>query len=204
MKIAEIIEDAGINKGVIVSKMGFTKNGISFAEYKNIGLVELREIEKRDWQNHVKKPILQVALGSITTFIERRRPEISSVIIDSAINNHISGEITSRKMAVRHNSGEEVPLDQYFEAFKKTLHENEPEKIVESYFELKGAILVDKASKEEIPIKGFTLSGKLTVTNKDVNREIEIVDEVWLTMKNLFERNSFSVSNWGFIKKDEK
>lgn len=204
MKIAEIIEDSGISKGVVVSKMGFTEDGISYAEHKNIGLVELREIEKRDWQDQLKKPFFQVALGSITTFIELRRPEISSIIIDSTNGNHISREINSRQMAVRHNSGEEVSIDQYFEAFKKILHDNEPEKIVEKYYELKDAILINRATKEETPISGFTLLGKLTVNNNNVKREIEIVDEVWLTMKNLFERNSFSVSNWGIIKKDEK
>lgn len=114
-------------------KMGFTEDGISYAEYKNIGLVELREIEKRDWKDQLKKPIFQVALGSITTFIELRRPVITSIIIDSANDNHIYEKINSRQMAVRHNSGEEVSLDQYFEAFKKILHDIEPEKIVEKY-----------------------------------------------------------------------
>ena len=32
MKIAEIVEDSGINKGVVVSKMGFTEDGISYAK----------------------------------------------------------------------------------------------------------------------------------------------------------------------------
>ncbi len=204
MKVAEIIEDSGISKGVVVSKMGFTEDGISYAKYKNIGLVELREIEKRDWQDQLRKPFFQVALGSITTFIELRRPEISSIIIDSAKNNPISGKINSRQMVVRHNSGEEVSLDQYFEAFKKMLHDHEPEKIVEKYYGLKDTILINRATKEETPISGFTLLGKLTVNKNEVKREIEIVDEVWLTMKSLFEGNSFSVSKWGIIKKDEK
>lgn len=204
MKVAEIIEDSGINKGVVVSKMGFTEDGISYAKYKNIALVELREIEKRDWQDQLKKPSFQVASVSITTFVERRRPEISNIIIDSTNDNLISGKINPRQMAVRHNSGEEVSLDQYFEAFKRMLHDHEPEKVVEKYYGLKDAILINSATKEETPISGFTLLGKLTVNNNDVKREIDIVDEVWLTMKSLFEKNSFSVSKWGIIKKDEK
>src|SRR5262245_3150377 len=48
MKVVNIIEDAGIDKGVIVSKNGFTEDGISFARYKNISLVELRETGKGD------------------------------------------------------------------------------------------------------------------------------------------------------------
>lgn len=204
MKVAEIIEDSGINKGVVVSKLGFTEDGISFATYKNIGLVELREIEKRDWQDQLKKPFFQVALGSITTIIKLRRPEILSIKINSTNGNHISREPDPRQMAVRYNSGEEVSLGQYFEAFKKMLHDHEPEKVVDKYYGLKDAILINRATKEETPINGFTLLGKLTLINNDAKREIEIVDEVWLTMKTLFEGNSFFVSKLGIIKKDEK
>lgn len=48
MKLSEIIGDAGIHKGVIISRSGFTQDGIEFAKHKNIGLVELREIEEND------------------------------------------------------------------------------------------------------------------------------------------------------------
>jgi hypothetical protein len=48
VKLSEIIEDTGINKGVIVSKNGFTQDGVDYAKYRNIGLVELREIEDKD------------------------------------------------------------------------------------------------------------------------------------------------------------
>ncbi len=48
MKIYSIVEDAGIEKGVIVSKNGFTKDGAEYAKHKNISLVELREIEETD------------------------------------------------------------------------------------------------------------------------------------------------------------
>ncbi|MDP1813617.1 MAG: restriction endonuclease, partial [Leadbetterella sp.] len=197
MKVAEIIEDSRISKGVVVSKMGFTEDGISYAKYKNIGLVELREIEKGDWQDQLEKPFFQVALASFSTFIERRRPEILNVKIDSAKDYHLSEKINPIQIAVRHNSGEEVSLYQYFEAFKKILHDYEPEKIVKKYYEFQDAILINRATNEETPIRGFILLGKLTVDNFNVNREIEIVDEVWLTMESLFEGNSFSVSKWG-------
>ncbi|MCB0844417.1 MAG: hypothetical protein KDE26_14280 [Bacteroidetes bacterium] len=107
-------------------------------------------------------------------------------------------------MAVRHNTGTEALLDQFIGTFKKMLHDHEPEKIIEKHYELKDAVLINRATKEEIPISGFTLLGKLTVKNNNTKREIEIMDEVWLTMKSLFEGNSFSVSKWGIIKKDGK
>lgn len=55
MKLSETIEDARINKGVIVSKNGFTKDGLEYAKYRNIGLVELREIATKDLQNTSKE-----------------------------------------------------------------------------------------------------------------------------------------------------
>lgn len=54
MKVAAIVEDAGLNKGVIVSKNGFTPDAVSFAKYKNIGLIELREPNEEDWKGRIK------------------------------------------------------------------------------------------------------------------------------------------------------
>jgi len=59
MKVSAIIEDTGINKGVIVSKNGFTPDGITFAKYKNIGLVELREAEEKDWGRGEEEYLIQ-------------------------------------------------------------------------------------------------------------------------------------------------
>ena len=42
-EFSQIIDDARLSKGVIVSKMGFTKPAMAYAEAKNIGLVELRK-----------------------------------------------------------------------------------------------------------------------------------------------------------------
>ena len=38
MKLAAIIDDAGISKGIIVTRSGFTKYGLEYAKFKNIGL----------------------------------------------------------------------------------------------------------------------------------------------------------------------
>ena len=42
-EFAQIVQDARLSKGVMVSKMGFTGPATTYAESKNIGLVELRE-----------------------------------------------------------------------------------------------------------------------------------------------------------------
>ena len=54
MKLAEILEDARIEKGVIVSKVGFTEDAQAFAQHKNISIVELREPTEEDWRGKVR------------------------------------------------------------------------------------------------------------------------------------------------------
>ena len=52
---AQILQDANLNKCVIVSKMGFTGPGRSYAESKNIGLVELRKPLDKDWDGYIER-----------------------------------------------------------------------------------------------------------------------------------------------------
>jgi hypothetical protein len=192
MKVAEIIEDAGINKGVIVSKRGFTSDGITFAQYKNIGLVELREIEEKDWKGRKR-------IFDIKTFV--RRGEITSITIDNVGPNLKPERIETNLLKVRLVNGEEVPFDNYLTSFKKELQKEEPDKVVHKSYELKGAILVNEKTKRVTPIKGITLKGQLTV--KDVGLKWHIVDEIWLIMKSLFEKKSFTISKTGVIKEDK-
>jgi len=53
-KLAEILEDAHLHKGVIVSKRGFTDDAVAFARYKNIELVELRQPTAEDWKGRIR------------------------------------------------------------------------------------------------------------------------------------------------------
>jgi len=74
MKVSSIIEDAGISKGVIVTKSGFTKDGLEYAKFKNIGLVELRESTNKDNESTEK----QIEFGTldIITNIKVTGPKI--------------------------------------------------------------------------------------------------------------------------------
>ena len=49
MKIHSIINETNIDKGIVISKKGFTPDAIKYAESKNIGLALLREVEKEDY-----------------------------------------------------------------------------------------------------------------------------------------------------------
>lgn len=203
MKVASIIEDTDIHKGVIVSKRGYTKDGVSFAKQKNIGLVELREIDDDDLNGQENFPSLKLGEIIIDMEVERRRPEILSVEFDFVDPNQKSENLNPNLLVVRFKDGKDVPLDKYLTSFREKLHEEVPDKRVKKYFEFKDAYLVNRATREVTQIRGFTLKGKLTVKNMDSKHHIDIVDKIWLIMKSLFENSSFTISEMGMIKKDK-
>lgn len=50
-----VVQDARLNKGVIVSQMGFTKPARDYASAKGMGLVELRKPLDDDWSDYIKE-----------------------------------------------------------------------------------------------------------------------------------------------------
>ena len=52
-KLAVAIDDAGIQKGVVVSKSGFTRSARLVADFKGISLVQLRRPRPSDWDGYV-------------------------------------------------------------------------------------------------------------------------------------------------------
>lgn len=194
MKLLGIINDCNISKGVIVSKKGFTADGIAFAKHHNIGLVELREIEKDD--NTDANEIQDLTLASINLNSTIRRPVVLTIDFEKVIPTLLSKEINHYQWKVKHRD-REIPLDSYIMEFKNHLHSQTPDQIVEKHYPLKGARIVNVTNVEEFEIDGFRLSGKLTVLKQ--SRNVEIVDEVWLIMKSLFENKSFRISKAGLI-----
>lgn len=205
MKVAEIIEDTSINKGIIVSKMGFTDDGVSFAKYRNIELVELREMDEADRKQRNGNTGIEFAMINIG--VTRRRPEILDIIIDSKNSGAVSEKRNHYQLSIQLKNGKEVPMDKYIISFKtEELQNQTPDKVYENYYTLPDANLVSRVTKESMPINGFTLKGKHTVT--DMSKKLTLVDEIWLIMKSMFDDKSFTVSHMGMIQdesdKDKK
>ena len=53
-KHAQLVDDVQVNKGVVVSKMGFSSQAKMVAAANNIGLVELRKPLDQDWEGRVR------------------------------------------------------------------------------------------------------------------------------------------------------
>lgn len=63
-KLAFILKDSNVDKGVVVSKSGFTSGGKSLAKSENISLVELRQPVPKDWDGAIKDIHIELHLCS--------------------------------------------------------------------------------------------------------------------------------------------
>ena len=193
MKVSEIIEDTGINKGIIVSKIGFTKDGISFAKYKNIGLVELREVEDGD---QIKKSGLQFVKSEV------RYPEIDEIQIHNVTKQPQSGENTNiLDITIKQQNGVEIELASFLQNFEKEIRRQEPYKRIKRSYPMFGATLINIKTKRKTPIHGITLGGLLN--SCDAGLKFFPQDKVWLIMKSHFEKKTFTISQKGVIKEND-
>ena len=198
MKVSEIIQDAGINKGVIVSRSGFTNDGIEYAKHKNIGLVELREIEEKDLEGKSTKfdvGVLEVHIGCII-----HRPEILSIEIDSVEKIQIEKESWKNRDIVRLSNGNQVPFVNYMKEFQNELHrQGKVFQTVKKSYEVVGGHLMNEQTNSSVSINLITFTGVLNKIDNSSNLKFAIVDQVWLIMKSLFEERTFTFSENGII-----
>ncbi len=199
MKVSEIIEDARISKGIIVSKKGFTKDGAEFAKYKNIGLVELKEIEELQRE-------LEIALIDITHNITILRPEISNITIDYLNKNYIEEDVINTfSTIITLSNGSQKPFTDYTKAFQAELHtQNKINQVITKRYEIPSGGLIQKKGNHPVEIEGLIFTGVLKQINSNSTRTFSLVDQVWLIMKSIFEGKTFSISENGFIVENRK
>lgn len=198
MKVSGIIEDVGINKGVIVSRSGFTHDGIEYAKHKNIGLVELREVEEKDFEGEPVK--FDLGILELRTAITIHRPEILSIAIDSVENSQIEKEFWNNKYIIRLSNGNEVPFANYIKEFQNELHlQYKVWQTISKSYEISGGRLINEQINSSVNINVITFTGILKKIDKNSNLRFTLVDQVWLIMKSLFEKRTFTFSESGII-----
>jgi len=194
MKVAEIVEDAGLNKGVIVSKNGFTPDAISFAKYRNIGLIELREPTEEDWKGRIKN--IQINLRMLL-------PEVEIQFLVSKPNTE-SETIQIALLDIQHSGGKIESMEKYIEEFLPELHERKEGELVERIFQFEqGAKVFNKKTKKQIEINGFKIVGQLKVAKNDIV-EIKGEDRIFMIMKSIFEDKSYIITKDKQIKERRK
>lgn len=197
MKVAEIVEDAGMNKGVIVSRKGFTSDAISFAQYRNIGLIELREPIAEDWEGRIKniKINMNMLIPQINDF---------QILINRDTKSNLKpGPIWPDLLDIKQTDGTIENVQKYVEDFHKEIcKKKENEKYEKIYHFDKGTTIIYNPTGEETEINGIKLNGILKIAKKSI--EIKGEDHVFMIMKAIFEEKSYTITKEGEIHEREK
>lgn len=204
MKLSNILEDTNIEKGIIVSKNGFTKDGAEFAKYKNISLVELREFDEGD--EKTKQRQLQIGTLELSMHITRRRPEILSMTIECTSQESLEKEIINvYQTTIKLSNGDLKPLNDFITAFHDELHaKNKVGETITKLHEVPHGTVIHTSNGRTSEIKGITFSGVLTLTDLSSKKEILLEDTVWLIMKSIFDEKTFSILECGLIVENRK
>lgn len=196
MKVAEIVEDAGINKGVIVSKNGFTPDAISFAKYKNIGLVELREPNEDDWKGRIKDIHIEMNM------LDPQLKGFELLIKKDTTPKLKSGATRVEFLDVKHPNGQIESIEKYIKEFNDGLCKKEENEEYDKIFNFEnGTVIIYKPTKEETEIDGLKIKGVLRIAKKTI--EIKGEEHVFMIMKSIFEEKSFTIMKDGKIKEDK-
>ncbi|WP_298516355.1 restriction endonuclease [uncultured Kordia sp.] len=198
MKVLNIIQDAQIEKGIIVSKSGFTKDAFDFAQMYNIGLVELREVEDKDFRDNPK----EIHFGDLilNSKIIITRPQILNIDIGNNKSIEIKEEWDYYKYFIRLENHTKIPLIEYVNKFRKEIKRinKKTEKVIKQY-KIPNATIFNKETTTSIKIDQITFTGRLIDIDASQSMNFRLVDKVWLIMKSIFEERTFTFSENGLI-----
>jgi hypothetical protein len=190
MKVHEIVSDANLNKGIIVSKLGFTPDAITFAKHCNVGLVELREISEDDFNDRIRKVVINLELF---------RPDISRMdfIADIERQDMLATRGLISSFTVLAPDGKTYNVARLAEEFIRILtnRKEEGKEIIHVFRFPEGSVATGQALN--VQITGVQFTGKLEILRKTV--EINGRDHIWLIMKSVFENKEFIISKQGVI-----
>ena len=204
MKVSEIIKDAEIDKGIIVSKSGYTRDAVNFADHSNIGLVELHERENNGIGTEPEKIVFGIL--ELHQHITILRPEILSISVDYGNKVFNENETINRYCyTILLSNGNKIPLNDLATSFQDNLRNgNKLFQTVTQRHEIVGGSLINNKNKSSVKIRGLIFTGVLTKIDKNYKKEYSLVDQVWLIMKSIFEERTFTISENGFIMENKK
>lgn len=198
MKVSAIIEDAGISKGVIVTKRGFTKDGLEYAKFKNIGLVELREPTDKDYESTPKE--IEIATLQINLNIKATRPKLLQINLGNNRNLDVQDEFDLFNYFILLRDGKRIPFYDYITDFRIDITNQKKMDIeITKSYKLPESHLFRRGISESIQFDEVTIIGKLTQNDYSKDLEFTLVDKVWLLMKSIFENRTFSFLDNGLI-----
>lgn len=198
MKVASIIEDAGISKGVIVTKSGFTQDGLDYARFKNIGLVELREVTEKDHDIIPKQ--IEFATLDIKMNITVTGPKISKIDIGNNRFLEVENELDLFNYYLILKNGSTKVFYDYVADFRMEVsRQNIMGKEITKSYTIVESTLGNRYSRDTVKLDEIIITGQLTQRNESKTMQFTLVDKVLLIMKSIFDNRRFSFSETGMI-----
>lgn len=195
MKLLGIMKDTDIERGIIVSKSGYTPDAQQFAKHNNVLIVELREAGSKD--KEIKKE-LQIADILINLKINTKRAEITNIVADSIDGSPIFlHEKDQYRTIIEYKCGRKTRLFDAIMTFRKYVDPQPAFKTVTKKYDCHNSVIHTWGSHQKI--NSITYTGLLTVRDSDHSRVFSIVDKVWLVMEKIFEQQTFIISENGII-----
>lgn len=198
MKVSAIIEDAGISKGIIVTRTGFTKDGQEYAKFKNIGLVTLREWSENDQDSTPKE--IGIGILQINLNIKATRPKLLQIDLGNNRFLDIQDEFDLFNYYIDLKDGKRIPFYNYVAEFRLDIANQKKMEIeITKSYKVPQSRLYRQGIYEAIEIENVIITGKLTQNDESENLEFTLVDKVWLLMKSIFDKRTFTFSESGLI-----
>lgn len=187
--LAGYIQDAGIEKGVVVSKLGFTEQAIQLAAQMNIGLVELREPIEVDWEGAIREVHVKINMSSPDVYdlevLQESEPDSESKkeqynvhhlsfvkIVDPRQGEHTLEEIIEREL--KRDFVEDEAIDITFST---------------------GTIM--KLFDEERHAEVTGIRFKVRYLHATTNFSVNAADHIYMLMKDVFGKREFMLDHEG-------
>ncbi|WP_374949342.1 restriction endonuclease [Mucilaginibacter sp.] len=198
MKLSQTMQDSGITSGIIVCKAGFTRDAVTFAEHQGIKLAELRVANEND--EHYNKTV-EIGTLDINMPIMVSRANVTGIDFGNCTitirdqNDYLYMYYTH----LRHANGKSVPFDSYLKAFAEEVHNRgELLKTITKDFPLSDKLFW-KLPDKEIAVEKIAITGFFAKIDMSTKKSLLLTDQVWLIMKDLFDKRNLTLSKSGLI-----
>lgn len=198
MKLQGIMEDAGIENGIIVCKTGFTRDTLTYAEHKGIKLVELWEAGENDadFKKAFEIGVLDINFGVIVS-----RGVVTSIDFGEK-TIAVTGEdemIAMHYVKLHDANGNIISLSEFLGEFSKEVQRrDELLKTTTIEYPLNRKLFW-RQSNGEIAFEKIAITGFFAKIDKSTKKSFTLTDQVWMIMNELFDKRRLTLSKSGLI-----
>lgn len=196
MKLSKIMEDSDITGGIIVCKAGFTRDSKTFAEHEGIKLVELREADENDGEF---QKTIEIGTMDIQFDVEILRGTVTSIDFGSILIADEKEIMELYYVELYDLEGRKIPFVNYLKEFSEEMQNRGKLLRTDTIVYPIGSTLFLKLSDKEVPVEKIAITGFLIKIDNRLKRSFSLTDQVWLIMKELFNKRKLTLSKSGLI-----